>query len=46
MLMFKEKRSAIRTLRGWVISVLQEAGAIPRVRGARLDAGSRRSTRT
>jgi hypothetical protein len=28
MLMFKEKRPAIRTLRGWAISVLQEAGAI------------------
>ena len=28
MLMMKEKRPAIRTLRGWAISVLQEAGAI------------------
>jgi hypothetical protein len=28
MLMFKERRPAIRTVRGWVISVLQEAGAI------------------
>lgn len=28
MLMAKERRSAIRTLRGWAISVLQEAGAI------------------
>jgi hypothetical protein len=28
MLMTKESRSAIRTLRGWAISVLQEAGAI------------------
>ena len=28
MLMTKEKRSAIRTLRGWAISVLNEAGAI------------------
>ncbi|TFV36947.1 hypothetical protein [Bradyrhizobium niftali] len=28
MLMFKEKRPAIRTLRGWAIAVLQEAGAI------------------
>jgi hypothetical protein len=28
MLMFKEKRPAIRTLRGWAISVLNEAGAI------------------
>src|SRR5437016_2532804 len=28
MLMFKERRPAIRTLRGWAISVLQEAGAI------------------
>jgi len=28
MLMAKEQRSAIRTLRGWAISVLQEAGAI------------------
>ena len=28
MLMIKERRSAIRTLRGWAISVLQEAGAI------------------
>lgn len=28
MLMTKEKRPAIRTLRGWAISVLQEAGAI------------------
>ena len=28
MLMIKKKRAAIRTLRGWAISVLQEAGAI------------------
>ncbi|MEH2571711.1 hypothetical protein V1272_001046 [Bradyrhizobium sp. AZCC 1708] len=28
MLMTKGRRSAIRTLRGWAISVLQEAGAI------------------
>ena len=28
MLMTKEPRPAIRTLRGWAISVLQEAGAI------------------
>lgn len=28
MLMLKERRPAIRTLRGWAISVLQEAGAI------------------
>jgi hypothetical protein len=28
MLMTKEKRTAIRTLRGWAIAVLQEAGAI------------------
>ncbi|MEH2506808.1 tellurite resistance protein [Bradyrhizobium sp. AZCC 1578] len=28
MLMVKERRPAIRTLRGWAISVLQEAGAI------------------
>ncbi len=28
MLMTKERRSGIRTLRGWAISVLQEAGAI------------------
>ncbi|WP_340672340.1 hypothetical protein [Bradyrhizobium ottawaense] len=28
MLMFKERRPATRTLRGWAISVLQEAGAI------------------
>ena len=28
MLMMKERRPAIRTLRGWTISVLQEAGAI------------------
>ena len=28
MLMTKERRPAIRTLRGWAISVLQEAGAI------------------
>jgi len=28
MLMSKERRPAIRTLRGWAISVLQEAGAI------------------
>ncbi|UGY20995.1 hypothetical protein HAP48_0049500 (plasmid) [Bradyrhizobium septentrionale] len=28
MLMTREKRPAIRTLRGWAISVLQEAGAI------------------
>jgi hypothetical protein len=28
MLMTKERRCAIRTLRGWAISVLQEAGTI------------------
>jgi hypothetical protein len=28
MLMIKERRPAIRTLRGWAISVLQESGAI------------------
>jgi hypothetical protein len=28
MLMMKERRPAIRTLRGWAISVLQEAGTI------------------
>jgi hypothetical protein len=28
MLMTKERRTAIRTLRGWAISVLQDAGAI------------------
>lgn len=28
MLMIKERTPAIRTLRGWAISVLQEAGAI------------------
>jgi hypothetical protein len=28
MLMTKERRPAIRTLRGWAISVLQESGAI------------------
>ena len=28
MLMFKERRPAIRTLRGWAIGLLQEAGAI------------------
>ena len=28
MLMFKESRPAIRTLRGWAISVLNETGAI------------------
>lgn len=28
MLMTKERRPVIRTLRGWAISVLQEAGAI------------------
>ena len=28
MLVTKERRPAIRTLRGWAISVLQEAGAI------------------
>jgi hypothetical protein len=28
MLMTKENRTAIRTLRGWAIAVLQEAGAI------------------
>ncbi|TFV40582.1 hypothetical protein E4K66_06925 [Bradyrhizobium frederickii] len=28
MLMFKDRRPAIRTLSGWAISVLQEAGAI------------------
>ena len=28
MLMMKERRPAIRTLRGWPLSILQEAGAI------------------
>jgi hypothetical protein len=28
MLMTKERRPAIRTMRGWAISVLQEAGAL------------------
>ncbi|QQO19118.1 hypothetical protein JJB98_03935 [Bradyrhizobium diazoefficiens] len=28
MLMTKERRPAVRTLRGWALSVLQEAGAI------------------
>jgi hypothetical protein len=28
MLMMKERRPAIRTVRGWAIAVLQEAGAI------------------
>ncbi|MGY4412450.1 hypothetical protein ACVWW4_004186 [Bradyrhizobium sp. LB7.1] len=28
MLMIKERRTAIRTVRGWTIAVLQEAGAI------------------
>jgi hypothetical protein len=28
MLMSKERRTAIRTVRGWAIAVLQEAGAI------------------
>jgi hypothetical protein len=28
MLMFKERRPAIRTLRGWAVAVMQEAGAI------------------
>jgi hypothetical protein len=28
MLMFMERRPAVRTLRGWAIAVLQEAGAI------------------
>jgi hypothetical protein len=28
LMLFKKKRPAIRTLRGWAISVLQEAGAI------------------
>ncbi|MDI3567600.1 hypothetical protein [Bradyrhizobium sp. Arg816] len=28
MLMTKQKRPAIRTLRGWALAVLQEAGAI------------------
>ena len=28
MLMIRQRRPAIRTLRGWTISVLQEAGAI------------------
>ncbi|WLA64928.1 hypothetical protein [Bradyrhizobium diazoefficiens] len=28
MLMTKERRPAIRTLRGWAIAVLQEAGAV------------------
>ncbi|MEY9182549.1 hypothetical protein ABIG06_004131 [Bradyrhizobium sp. USDA 326] len=28
MLMTKERRPAIRTLRGWAVNVLQEAGAI------------------
>lgn len=28
MLMFKERRPAIRTFRGWAIAVMQQAGAI------------------
>jgi acetyl-CoA acetyltransferase len=28
MLSFRERRSAVRTLRGWALSVLNEAGAI------------------
>jgi hypothetical protein len=28
LMLFKKRRPAIRTLRGWAISVLQEAGAI------------------
>ncbi|MCS3932066.1 hypothetical protein M2175_007097 [Bradyrhizobium elkanii] len=28
MLMFKDRRPAVRTLRGWAISVLNDAGAI------------------
>lgn len=42
MLMFKERRPAIRTLRGCAISVLQEAGAI---RDARSTAGRRTAQR-
>jgi hypothetical protein len=41
MLMMKERRPAIRTLQGWAISVLLDAGTHPRVRGARLDEGLR-----
>jgi hypothetical protein len=45
MLMTKERRTEIRTLRGWAISVLQEAGATRECEGARLDAGLRGSAR-
>lgn len=47
MLMFKERPPAIRTLRGWAISVLQEAGAIPcsRRRSDRYLCGGRRRCR-
>jgi len=41
----KERRSAIRSLRGWAISVLQESGAIRECETHRLDARSRRPAR-
>jgi hypothetical protein len=41
MLMFKEWQPAIQTLRGWAISVLQEAGAIRESANARITAGCR-----
>jgi len=47
MLKTKERPLAVRTLRGWTISVLLEVGTIrPRVRRARLDAGPRRRSPT
>jgi hypothetical protein len=39
MLMFKERWPAIRTLRGWAISALQEAGAIRECEGPRVGCG-------
>ena len=40
----KERRPAIRTLQGWAISVLQEAGAIRECKEHGLDAGTCRPT--
>lgn len=45
MLMFKERRPAIRTLRGWAIAVLQEAGAIRECEEHGWIAGARRPAR-
>jgi hypothetical protein len=45
MLMIKERRPPIRTLRGWAISVLQEAGGIRAGGGLRDGRGARNDRR-